>query len=66
MGSVKQLTEDTDRGYVHCDKPCYTENRTIFVGEESLDRSNEHHADHHDGEEGDGIASHPEYKQIEG
>ena len=57
-----------DTGYIHGGKRCYTEDwgrPTVFVGEERLDRSNEHHADHHDGKEGDGIACHPEHKEVE-
>lgn len=33
--------------------------RTVFVAEETLYWPYGHHANHHDGEEGDGVASHP-------
>ena len=38
---------------------------TFFVGEYGLDWSDEHHHDHHDGEEGDGVAGHPQDKDIQ-
>ena len=42
------------------------EKHTILIGEEGLDGSDAHHANHHNGEEGDAVACHPEHKEIQG
>ena len=43
-----------------------TGERTLLNGEKSLNGTDEHHADHHDGEYRDGITRHPHDEQVHG
>ena len=37
---------------------------TVLNGQDGLNRSEEHHPHHHDGEDGDGAASHPHDEHV--